>query len=88
VRQTKHHPLRQKRGLWFEQKAAEQKLILRFPFGNCSGGRVSEDGVLENLAARYRELAARRAACLGDDDPAAPVLTHTIERLIKGIGEG
>jgi hypothetical protein len=44
--------------------------------------------VLENLATRYRERAARHAACLGDDDPAAPVLTHTIERLIKGIGEG
>jgi len=46
--------------------------------------------VLENLATRYRELAARRAAlgCLDEDDPAAPMLAHTIERLTKNIGEG
>jgi hypothetical protein len=45
---------------------------------------------LERLAERYRELAARRAAlaCLGDEDPARPMLAHKIERLIQSIGEG
>ena len=45
--------------------------------------------VLENLAARYRELAARRAAlgCLDETDPAAPMLAHTIDRLTRSISE-
>jgi hypothetical protein len=45
---------------------------------------------LETLAERFRDLAIRRAAlaCLPDDDPAAPVLARTIERLIADIGEG
>ncbi len=44
---------------------------------------------LEHLAARCRELAARRAvlACLEDDDPAVPMLADTIERLIKDLRE-
>ena len=51
---------------------------------------VEAKRALEGMAARYRELAARRAAlgCLGDDDPAAPMLAHTIERLARSIGEG
>ncbi len=45
---------------------------------------------LESLAARYRELAARRAvlACLAPDDPATPVIAQSIERLIRDLSGG
>jgi hypothetical protein len=43
--------------------------------------------MLESLAARYRELAARRAAVasLSADDPARDALAHSIERLARSI---
>jgi hypothetical protein len=46
--------------------------------------------VLERLAARYRELAARRAAaaCLPHDDPARTALTYMIRSLTNKIASG
>ena len=43
--------------------------------------------MLERLAARYRELAARRAAaaCLSHDDPARLALTQMIQSLTSKI---
>ena len=43
--------------------------------------------LLEAVAGRYRELAARRAAlaCLADDDPARAALSRTIGLLARSI---
>ena len=72
-------------------RTSEQLIVEAAAFTAMAGKAKTHEArrTLETLAERYRDLAARRAAlaCLSYNDPAAPVLEQTIQRLIRSISQ-
>jgi len=73
------------------KRTSEQLIVEAASFSSMAAKARTPEAkrALEKLACRYRDLAARRAAlaCLSHNDPAASMLAHTIERLIRNISQ-